>query len=170
MVYDAVRQEVKRLTPSKYSERGEDIIVLLHSRPMDHLRIAKLRFRLTDGQIVPAGELDEERALRLASYMFLQPEVEREYTTLGWFYWAPSQEFDVLALDCRDSGEITIHELAHAFTAYDTNTEERERIAENVVESLCGNEEFMARMHESALTPHLSAPAPVSLEEYISNT
>ncbi len=167
MVYEAVRQEVKRLTPIRYNERNEDIIVLLHNRPMDHERIVSLRFKLEDGRIVPTGKLSEEQALRRASHMFVEPGNQQEYMVKGWFYWVQNEEFDLMALDCRDSGETTIHELAHAFTIFETSTEERERIAEMVLESLGKNDSFMSLMSTSSLTPHLTAPTCVDLEDFL---
>jgi hypothetical protein len=166
-VYGAVKQEVKRLAPAKYNERSEDIILLLHDRPMDYLKIASLRFRLTDGEVVKAGELSEAQALRLASHMFLEPEAEQDYIVKGWFFWAQSKEYDIMALDCRDSGETVIHELTHAFTVFDSTTEERERIAQRVVESLMDNEDFMALLSESSLTPRLDAPSLVALADLL---
>jgi hypothetical protein len=166
MVYEAVQKEVKELAPATYHERSEDILLLLHNRPMDHRKIVSLRFRLVDGRIVTTGQLNEEQALRLAHHMFLPPEDTQEYSVYGWFYWGRNDAFDVMALDCRDDGETTIHELAHAFTAFDTTDAVRERIAEGVVKSLESDDEFMALLGESSLTPHLEAPSLVAFEDF----
>ena len=115
-VYAAVKREVQRIAPFQYNERNEDIILLLHSRPMDHLKIASLKIRVLNGQVFKAGDLAEEQALRCAQLMFIEPEAERDYIVKGWFFWTQSKDCDIMALDCRDDGEITIHELAHAFT------------------------------------------------------
>ena len=166
MVYETVGREVQRLAPTKYAERNGDIILLLHSRPMDHLKIEAKRFRLADGRIVTAGQLDEEQALWFAPSMFSQPEVERDYFVLGWFYWGRNGNFDIMALADRDYGETTIHELAHAFTNFETSAEEREAIAESVVKSLFANEDFVARFVESSLPPHLGAPEAATIKNF----
>ncbi len=166
-VYEAVSREVQKLAPAKYNGRTEDVILLLHDRPMDHLKIASLQFRPAGEQVVATGHLTKAQALLYAPRMFIPPEDTRESTVQGWFFWTPNREYDMMALNCCDSGEAAVHELAHAFTIFETTNEERERIAETVVESLSANEDLMVIFAESAMTLHLSAPVCVGIDDFL---